>query len=405
MRRAVLALLLAGCTPTVLPADPPPRYWTPPPSSDDDDDAGDETHPVYDAWTVQEIVLTTTPEAVEALRETPRSWVEADLHFNDVVVARVGLRLKGSASFQDVDRKPAMKIKMAEYVPEQRLHDLERLTLNNEVHDPSMMSENLGFRAFRENGAPAPRTGYAAVTLNDRYLGLYALIESMDDDFMEANWPDAEGGLWEMTRNCDFDGDCTCFELQETGVQYDPQGIFTGCEAVARSGVGALDEAFDRDAVLGFLAVERALNHPDSYSYNLNNFFVHHDPLEQKLTLTPWGADSMFTYWTPASRSNPSCEPLYRDVLVTNPRGLLGRLCYGDVACSDELAARVVEVADWIDDVDLIGAMEATRDMLDPYVPLETHVNWTADDRRRRIDCFGEWTAARPDELRSRFGR
>jgi len=405
--RVVAALLLVGCTSPILPADPSPEPWTPPPWSGDDDDGADDDddHPVYDPWVVHAVRLTTTEEAVAALRVAPRQWVEADLLFDDVEVNRVGLRLKGSSSFQDVDRKPALKIKMAEYVPEQRLHELERLTLNNEVHDPTMMAENLGYRTFRENDAPAPRTGYAAVTLNGRYLGLYAIIETMDDDFMEQNWPDAEGGLWEMTRSCDFDGDCTCFDLQETGRNYDPAGITRGCEAVARSGIGALDEAFDRAAVIAYLAVERAINHPDSYSYNLNNFFMHHDPLEDALSFIPWGADSVFTYWYPADRANPECVPLHLDVLDTLPRGLLAELCYADAACGDELSAKVADVADWMDAADLVGQMERTIELVEPYVAAETHVNWTLADRERRVACFLEWTRERPDALRSRFGR
>ena len=222
---------------------------------------------------------------------------------------------------------------------------------------------------------------------------------------MEFNWPDSEGGMWEMTRSCDFDSDCTCFDLQETGEAFVPDGIDHGCAAVARSGVGALDEAFDRDAVIGFLAAERAVNHPDSYTFNGNNFFVHHHPGEDALSLIPWGADSTFIYAYPPSTPNPDCRPLHKDVLSAPVRGRLSVLCDADPACRAELVARILAVADWMEAVDLVADMEANRDLLAPHAAGERYVNWTAADRERRIGCFLEWTGRRPSELRGRLGR
>ena len=356
---------------------------------------------VFDPWTVQPLLLELEEEAIQALREEPTSWVSGTLVFREQTFEEVGVRLKGSASFQEVDHKPAWKIKLGEYVDGQRLEGLERLTLNNEVWDPTMMAETMAYRSFRDNGSPAPLTGYAHVTLNGVELGVYALLESMDDDFVDRVWPGSDGGLWEMTRNCDFTGDCSCFDLQETGEAFDPAGITRGCEAVAVGTTEALKGAFDWDALIAFLAVERVVNHPDSYSYNLNNFFVHHDPLEDRLALSPWGADSTFIYAYPPSASNPNCEPLYRDVDEATSVGWLGRFCEEDPSCRADLHAKMVEVADWMEAVDLVGEMERNRDLLDPWAEDELAVNWTTEDREARVACFLEWTAQRPAEVRA----
>ena len=357
---------------------------------------------IFDPATVHHLTLTLTEAAVNALRSSPTAWVSAELTFQGETWSQVAVRVKGSSSFQDIDHKPALKIKFHEYLPSQRFHGLERLTLNNEVWDPTMMAENLSYEAWRENGSPAPRTGYAAVTLNDRALGLYALIESMDDDYIEHQWPDSDGGLWEMTRNCDFDGDCSCFSLQETGSAYVADAITMGCEAVEAGTTEALKAAFDWEALIAFLAVELSLNHPDSYSFNLNNFFVYHEPVTDRLSLSPWGADSTFIYAYPPSSPNPDCEPLYNDVLAdTTPSGWLMDFCLDDPSCSADLRAKVLEVADWMESSDLTGRMETTAAMLEPYAALETEVNWTMADRAQRVGCFLAWTTQRPAELRA----
>ncbi len=379
-------------------------------SADDDEGSDDEDEPeevggpdevgVFDPLVVHRFELEVDDLSYAQLQSDPDTYVGASLTFEGRTWERVGIRVKGSSSFQTIDEKPALKLKFHEYDKDQRFYGLERLTLNNEVWDPTMMAENLSYEAWRDNGSHAPRTGYAEVSLNGRHLGLYALLETMDDDFLDQNWPGSNGAIWEMTRNCDFDGDCTCFELQETGSNYEPGAIAQGCEATAEGTTAALKEAWNWEALVAFLAVELSMNHPDSYSFNLNNFFVVHEPAADELFLTPWGADSTFIYAYPPSTSNPDCRPLYRDVLTSSPKGWLMEHCLSDATCSTDLEAKVLEVADWMESSDLVGRMEQTRDLLDEHAADEVYVNWTQADREQRVGCFLEFTEQRPQELR-----
>jgi len=416
VRLVVLSLLAWGCTPDPVALTTPDATQSDSGGetggggdaggSDDDEEpeqVGESAgaHPVFDKTVVHELHIDIDELGIQALRDAPTEWTDADLRVGDRTWEAIGIRIKGSASWQPVDEKPALKLKFDEYRPGQDFYGLQRLTLNNEVYDPTMMAETLSYQTFRRLGSPAPRTGYAAVWLADRYVGLYAVIESMDDDFMDHTWPDSNGGMWEMTRECDFTGDCTCFDLQETGGSYEPEGIDQGCAAVASEDFDAIQRAFDWDAVEAFLATETALNHPDSYTWNLNNFFVYHDPIEDELSLIPWGADSTFVYATPASTSNPDCDPLYTDVLEASPRGWLMGFCRSDSDCAEGLEARILAAADLIEEDDLVGQMAELRDQLDPWAERETWVNWTLDDREAWIDCFQRWTEQRPDELRA----
>lgn len=377
------------------------------PDDSDDTDLPPETvdGPEAFSWDrdrVQQFAFTIDEAGINSLRTAPSEWVSGSLEYAGFTWDQVAFRLKGSSSFQAIDQKPAWKIKFGEYVEGGNFYGLERLTLNNEVWDATMMAENMAYWTWREQGNPAPLTSYASITLNGRLLGVYAILESMDDDFMDRMWPGSNGGLYEMTRNCDFTGDCSCFDLQETGPDFDPQGIKRGCEAVAEGTVEALAEAFDWDSLLTYLAVELSLNHPDSYSFNLNNFFVYHDPIGDRLYLSPWGADSTWTYFYPPSTpTTAGCDHSYGDVLDWSAAGWLMRFCRSDSTCRAELKARVTEIADWMEAADVVGQMEATRDLLDPYAGLETHVNWTVENRADWVACTLAWTKARPATLRA----
>ena len=381
-----------------VPCIPPPRVR---PADTAVESIAGEAVDIFDPTTVHTLELTVSADHIAALRSSPTEWVPGTLTFQGAVWEQVAVRVKGSSSFQSIDQKPALKLKFHEYISGQRFHGLERLTLNNEVWDSTMMAETLAYQAWRENGSAAPQTGYAVVMLNDRPLGLYAIIESMDDDFIERQWPDSNGGLWEMTRDCDFNSDCSCFDLQETGSQYVDNGIVRGCEAVLTGTIEALQAAFDWEALIAFLAVEIAVNHPDSYSHNLNNFFVYHDPGADKIHLSPWGADSTFTYIYPPDIDNPKCEPLYYDVLESAPSGWLMGFCLSNTSCRAELRMKVLSVADWMEESDLIAQMETLSAMLDPYAAQETEVYWTMADRKQQVGCFIDWTRQRPTELRA----
>ncbi|MBM4185649.1 MAG: hypothetical protein FJ207_15755, partial [Gemmatimonadetes bacterium] len=57
---------------------------------------------------------------------------------------------------------------------------LKKLTLNNMVQDGSMVREVLSYEAFRSLGIAAPRTGFAQVTINGTYRGIFLNVETMD---------------------------------------------------------------------------------------------------------------------------------------------------------------------------------------------------------------------------------
>ena len=104
----------------------------------------------------------------------------------------VGLYLKGSWSFRTLAAKAAFKIDFHEWVPEQSFRGVRRLTLNNMVQDATMMREHAAYRLYAMRGLPAPRHGYARVWVDGTYYGLYGIVESMDQDFLDRAFPAEE---------------------------------------------------------------------------------------------------------------------------------------------------------------------------------------------------------------------
>jgi hypothetical protein len=264
-----------------------------------------------------------------------------------------------------------------------------------------MMAETLAYRSFRELGSPAPRTGYATVELNGQAMGLYTIVEALDKDFVRHRWPGSEGGLWEMTRNCDFAGACDCFDPKWMGDNFDATALTRACAGVAQGSNDALWEVFDHDAVLAFFAAEMVVNHPDSYTYNLNNWHMYHDPLEDRISLSPWGADSTFIYYYPPSGTH-LCEvwSVY-DNFTDGIVGDVTTFCRNDPTCWAEMATATHEAADRFEAMDLPAIVEQTRDLIGAHVHADPRIEWPAEYFDHKVDCLVPWTEARPDAVRA----
>ena len=175
---------------------------------------GDAAAWLYDPLRVNAIDLSATPPALDSLRSSPRSYVDAKLTLHEGARTfgpyAVGLKLKGQGSFRDLDGKAAFRIKVDYSVKSQELLGLKDLTLNNMVEDPSMLAEASSALMLEAVALPTPRVGYAYVRLNGADYGLYSDVETIDkvwakrsfrstQHIYEANWAVGQ-----------FDGAFTC---------------------------------------------------------------------------------------------------------------------------------------------------------------------------------------------------
>ncbi len=352
-----------------------------------DGPAGVVGKPVFSETDILFIDIELSEASYLALEAEPTTYVDGAVTVGEHTWSRVGVRLKGTASFQPIDAKASFKIKFEDYSDE-RFYGLDRLTLQNNYWDPTMMTQVLAYRFFASAGLPAPRTGYAWVTLNGEDKGLYTILESMDSQFVDREWPGSEGNLYERTPGCDFNSDGTCFELQEAGDgEPDPDAALASAVAAVETGtLDALRVAFDWEDLLGFLAAERVVNHPDSYSYGLNNFFAYHDPVEDQVSLVPWGADSTF-------------HNGYREVLAGEPIGWLGRFCESDDACRAELEAAILQSAELMTSSDLLGYAEQTRERIGDYVEADPLAVYDAETVASSTEALLTWIEERPVEI------
>ena len=231
------------------------------------------------------------------LKAEPRNYVRATLREVDrETCTDVALKLKGAAgSFRDWDDRPALTLNMRKFRKGGRFHGLVKFHLNNSVQDETYLHELLCSELFRKAGIPAPRVTHARVWLNDRDVGLYVLKEGFDRPFLERNFADPTGNLYDSGFVQDLDADLERDEGSGPDDRHDLRAVVEAArdpDPIAR--VRKMEGLVDMDAFLGFMAMERMTCHWDGYTNTANNYRVYFDPRRGKAVFLPHGMDQMF---------------------------------------------------------------------------------------------------------------
>lgn len=282
----------------------------------------DASATLFDPSRVHEVRLDLSSESLAALRASCNAWerilsqnpecdarVPVRLTVDGTTVDNAGVRLKGGiATWRPVDAKASFSIKTDEFVEDQELFGERRFTVNNEIGDPSFVTESLTYDVFRRAGVPAPRTALANVYLDDEPIGMYVLREAYDKRFLERNFDDADGNLYESpTPATDVANPGLWLRTNERAAHTsDLASLARVVQSVPDAEYrAALAREFDLPELFRYWAAEALTAHVDGYVYNVtavgreegpwpNNYYVYHDPSTGRFVILPYGADQSF---------------------------------------------------------------------------------------------------------------
>jgi spore coat protein H len=254
--------------------------------------------------TVHQVHIETNSNALHALKHDARKYVPVTIVCGSSHFSNVGCRLKGMGAFLPLDQKPSFALKFNEFVPRQRCLGFTKILLNNCLHDPTFVSEVLCNQLFREAGLRAPQAAFARVSFNGRDLGLYTMVEAINEPFLKREFGDGSGNLYEGVRQDVSDG-----LDQDNGTvadQSDLRGLAQAARITnATERFRELNKLLDIERFLSFVAMEMLLWHWDGYTMNRCNYRIYHDPILNKMVFIPHGMDQSFrdpkgSLWRPS---------------------------------------------------------------------------------------------------------
>ncbi len=241
-------------------------------------------------------------------------WVPGNVNVNDINWYKVGIRFKGNSSlsnaYQSGDTKLSFKLDFDEFeddypeIEDQRFYGFRQLNLNNNYDDNSLMREKVGADLFREFGLISSQTTFCLLNVDygdgPIFYGVYTLVEEMDDTTIESQLGDDSGNLYKP------DGDAASFasgtysEDEMEKKNNDEVADYTDVEALYNiinsdlrstdheSWKTTLEEVFNVDGFLKWLAVNSTIQNWDTYGNMTHNYYLYNNHETGLLNWIPW---------------------------------------------------------------------------------------------------------------------
>ncbi len=178
---------------------------------------------LFDPDTLQEIRLTINSRDLQSLRDNfmDNTYYTADLQWRNVRVRNAGVKSRGGASRSG--SKLHLRVDFNRYVNGQKFLGLKSIVLKNLWQDGSMMHERLAMAFFARMGQPAPRQSYCRLYIDNQYQGLYAIVESVDNDFLDRNIGEHAGYLYSYEMQEPFHAEYLGEELEPYKLRFEAQ--------------------------------------------------------------------------------------------------------------------------------------------------------------------------------------
>jgi spore coat protein H len=238
----------------------------------------------------------------------------ATIHFQNALIDEdvldMGFRLRGNTS--RYSQKKSFKLSFNEFVDGREWFDVDKLNLNGEHNDPSIVRSKLCWDLYQQVDVPASRAAHAEVWINDIYFGLYVNVEHVDDEFLWKHFPDDTGNLWKCLWPADltWQGDDPddykfennghrTYELKSNEDEDDYTALYELIRLLEECPDSAIEDSLmqylDVGGVLQYFAMNVLTASWDDYWFLSNNYYLYHDPSIDRMTLIPYDYDNTFS--------------------------------------------------------------------------------------------------------------
>jgi len=241
-------------------------------------------------------------------------FVPAEVFYNGKEWYRVGVRFKGNSSLQSSWQagilKLSFKLDFDEFeddypqIDNQRFYGFKKFSLKNNYDDKSFMRDKVASKVFENAGMAVSHTAFYTLYVDHgdgpEYFGLYTLVEEVDNTVIKTQFSDDNGNLYkpEDTGASFVNGTFSESDFEKKTNEDDEdwtdiKALFSALHDDSRTTDAAtwrasLDEVFNTDVFLKYLAINTVIQNWDSYGRMTQNYYLYNDPDNSKLTWIPW---------------------------------------------------------------------------------------------------------------------
>ena len=291
------------------------------------------------------------------------TYYPADMLWNGQTIRNVGIRSRGRGSRNP--HKPGLKIDFDRYQTNQKFLGLKSLVLDNLTQDPSGIHETVSMNFYARLGIPTPRETHVRLYVRGEYIGLYALVESIDKEFLARVFgtigedTQNDGWLYEFVwqedwRFTDLGTDVSAIKLRFEATTHESKSdeekyrpiqelITLANQTPEDRFVEVIGPRFDIPGFIRFVAAQAFLGDTDGFlgAFGINNFYLYR--LENRIqhVMIAWDTDN--TFWGPTFPILPDNTNVLMQKLMRIPE--YHALWYAEIARATQMA----EADNWLD--------------------------------------------------------
>ncbi|HCR49716.1 MAG TPA: hypothetical protein DIW24_08805, partial [Bacteroidetes bacterium] len=254
-----------------------------------------------DSLRMAETNVTSDKEYVAKFQFTRRGVVEQ--------VENVGFRVRGNTSRNA--QKKSWKISFNTFQKGRKWYGLEKLNLNGEHNDPSIIRAKLAWNLFRQFGVAASRANHVRVFINGAYYGLYLNVENIDEEFVQSRFGNNNGNLYKCLWPADLawrgsdpnaykftSGGRRTYELETNNTADDYTDFRDLVRTITQTSDAAfpveIQKVFNVDGFLKVLAMDVAIGGWDNYWWLKNNYYLYKNQDTGLFEWIPYDYDNTF---------------------------------------------------------------------------------------------------------------
>ena len=270
----------------------------------------DESWKVYDDSELAVIHITVDPEDLEWMYDNVESdsihpaTIQFQNAYLDETIDSIGFRLRGNTSRNAA--KKSFKIDFNHFISGRDFYDVEKLNLNGEHNDPSIIRSKLCWDFYQNIGMASSRASHAVLYINEEYFGLYISIEHIDDRFLSKNFENDNGNLWKCIWPADltyrgndpedyhpYYSETRPYDLKTNEDQYDYSKLARLIRIIHNT-PDSLDMVLNIKTTLQYFAMNILTGSWDDYRFLRNNFYLYHNPDNDLIHWIPYDYDNSF---------------------------------------------------------------------------------------------------------------
>jgi spore coat protein CotH len=325
-----------------------------------------------------------------------RVEVAANANIDGIYFEGVGVKLKGSGTWQSMSGKPNFKVDFNEGHPGRKYRGMKGFQLHNSSWDPSFTREYMAYKPFLDAGAPASRVGFVRVYVNATFYGLFTHVEWPDDMWVDRNFQDPSGVLWEGQSGNDDPGSGGYSPTNSEVDEGDPQLVDLSPMWQMDSILGApeahtfdeFESLVDIDPFLTFMAAEEVADNWDGYTAP-HNFRIYLEPARTKVHFMTSGVD--VAQWAHAG--------------FWDSNGNAAQFCYDKQECNALYEAKLLAMADMIEDLDYVAHYQDLVDFLRPYAQEDDRNDFSMREFEDETELIYDNILQKPAYIRDEVGQ